>query len=102
MEQQLVSSGGVIAYRQGVAVEARWDVNGDVWPTAVEWADGGRFPVHSVAHRERAVDNETGERGFCHTCYIETPTGTLARYVYRLGRYWYVCPQPRCGAFSSC
>lgn len=86
-----------MAYRQRVEVEVRWDVNGDVWPLAVIWPDGRRIPVHSVAHRERAVDNDTGEKGYCYTCYVESITGTLARYVYRLGRYWYVYPQPRRG-----
>ena len=85
------------AYRQRVEVEAKWDINGDVWPLAVIWPDGRRFPIHRVATRERAVDKETGEKGYCYTCYVESITGTLARYVYRLGRYWYVYPQPRRG-----
>lgn len=84
-----------MSIRRRVGVEVRWDDNGMLTPLAVIWSDGRRYEIHGVTQSERVREPKTGESGTCYTCHIRSPVGTLARHIYRFGRYWYVYPRQR-------
>lgn len=69
-----------------IAVIAHYDVNGNITPIAIEWADGRRFEVERVLDVRRAASLKAGGLGIRYTIRV---LGQV-RAMYLEGARWYV------------
>ena len=78
---------GTIARRKRyVAVEAYFDEEGRIWPTAVRWDDGRRFAIDEVRDMRRAASLKTGGDGMRYTVRI----GETITYLFYEEPRWFV------------
>ena len=78
---------GTVARRKRyVAVEATFDEQGRVLPTAICWDDGRRFVVDEVRDVRRAASLKTGGDGMRYTVRI----GTAITYLFYEDPRWFV------------
>ena len=78
---------GTVARRKRyVAVEATFDEEGRMLPTAIHWDHGRRFPIDEVRDVRRAASLKTGGDGMRYTVRI----GTNITYLFYEEPRWFV------------
>lgn len=78
--------GTVARIKRYVAVEAVFNQDGRVLPTAIQWSDGRRFAIDEVRDVRRAASLKTGGDGMRYTIRI----GSNITYLFYEDPRWFV------------
>ena len=78
--------GTVARCKRYVSVEAVFDEEGRILPTAIRWDDGRRFAIDEVRDVRRAASLKTGGDGMRYTVRI----GTNITYLFHEQPRWFV------------
>ncbi len=82
----MAAKGIIRREKRYVSVEARFDEDGRVMPTAVIWENGQRFPIDRVMNVRRAASLKTGGDGMRYTVRI----GENVTYLFFEDPRWFV------------
>ena len=82
----IAMKGTVARRKRYVSVEAIFDEDGRMLPTAVRWDDGRRFSIDEVRDVRRAASLKTGGDGMRYTVRI----GTNITYLFYEEPRWFV------------
>ena len=73
-----------------VSVDATFDTDGAIVPTAIHWVDGTIFPIDRVVHICRAASLKAGGAGMRYTCRIRGHIRYL--FLEDIGKWFLECP----------
>ena len=73
-----------------VSVDATFDTDGGIVPTAIHWVDGTIFPIDRVVSVCRAASLKAGGAGMRYTCRIRGHRRYL--FLEDIGKWFLECP----------